>query len=577
MPNRAVVAAIVIVVVVVAAVLGSVYLSKTHATPTTNTTTTTSTTTSIPPYPQGYTLVVVRNAPTNDMDPRETSSIDIVQNVYQTLTHIAPNGTVEPELATNWSSNTNKTIWTFTLRRGVTFHDGTPFNSTAVVFSIENTAKLGQGDAPAVWDGLVNVTALGAYTVQIRWMYPANVPFIVGSAYSAFIFSPNIWKYAGITPGNNTALHIWFTQFHDDGSGPYEILSNESSLQTGVTLAAYPKYWGGWQPDQFTHIIIRFVSNTATAVNLLMSGQVNQTGLSGQFQYVSQLLSAGDRVVPAQSFAAIWLLFNTQHPLLNQSAVRRALLTAIDYQQVLSEGYYGYGSLFSGGINPGKPFYNASIPGYTQTGNITLAKEILRSAGIVGGLNVTWTLTYSTGSPFLGTVAQILATDWAPLGVKLNIQGMPFNQLAEKAGYFNSITGQVFSPGPLSYASTPQAQDILLLNWVGAINDPWLVMNELFAIQPPPYQDDIVYNWAYWVNSTFTQLLQRAHIDEALNPQKAQQEYNELNLMLYQAAPGWPLFAEETVYAFGPHVGGFVSNPYYGFSYPFWYTMYYAG
>ncbi|MEM3684974.1 MAG: ABC transporter substrate-binding protein [Conexivisphaerales archaeon] len=527
------------------------------------------------PSSKYYTLSVIRNAASNDMDPRETSTTDVVQNVYDQLTHVDPNLTVVPDLATSWTHNSNYTQWTFQLRQGVTFHDGTPFNSTAVVFSIQDTVKLGEGDAPDVWAGLQSVTATGPYTVVITWDYPANVPLIVGSGYAAFIFSPNIWNYAGITPGNDTALHNWFTQFHDDGSGPYVIVTNQSNAQTGITLQAYPNYWGGWTSGQFNKVVIKFVQSTPTAVQLLMSGQVNQTGLNGQFQYVPQLLAAGDQVIPANSFAAIWLLFNTQHPLLNNSVVRQALLTALNYQQILATAYYGYGSLFPGGINPGKPFYNPSSPGYPATGNLTLAKQMLASIGITGGLNVTWTVTYSTGSPFLGTAAQVMQTDWKPLGVTLNIQGMSFGQLAQKAGYYNQTTGQLFSPGPISYAKNSSAQDILLLNWVGAVNDPWLVMNELFAIQPPPYQNDILFNWAYWQNTTFTNLLNQAHYNEAANPALAQEQYNTLNAMLYQAAPGWPLFAEQTVYAFGPHVGGFIPNPNYGFSYPFFYQLYY--
>jgi|BEDMetMinimDraft_2_1075160.scaffolds.fasta_scaffold00009_8 peptide/nickel transport system substrate-binding protein len=555
----------VIIVIVVAAVvgIGAYYFGTMQKTPTT-------------PQPQSqfYTLSVIRNAPSNDMDPRETSTIDVVQNVYDTLTHVNPDLSVSPELAVNWTSNSDDTIWTFNLRQGVKFHDGTPFNSTAVVFSIQNTVALGEGDAPDVWAGLKSVTATGPYQVQIAWDFPANVPLIVGSGYSAFIFSPNIWTYSGVPAGNNTALHSWFTSFHDDGSGPYTIVTNASNAQTGITLQAFTNYWGGWKSGQFDKVIIKFVRDTATSVQLLLSGQVNETGLNGQFQYVSQILAAGDQVIPANSFAAIWLLFNTQHQYLNNSLIRQALLTALNFNQILQQSFYGYGQLFSGGINPGKPFYSNSTPSFPPNGNLTLAKHLLAEAGITGGLNVTWTVTYSTGSPFLGTAAQVMQTDWAPLGVKLNIQGMTFGQLAQKAGYYNPSCG-LFCPGPISYAKNSSAQDILLLNWVGAVNDPWLVMNELFAIQPPPYQNDIVYNWAYWQNQTFTQLLQQAHIDEAANPSRAQQEYNQLNLMLYQAAPGWPLFAEQTVYAFGPHVGGFVSNPNYGFSYPFYYTLYY--
>jgi peptide/nickel transport system substrate-binding protein len=529
---------------------------------------------SVPPT-NFYTLSVVRNAPSNDMDPRETSTTDVVQNVYDTLTRVLPNLTVAPDLATSWTSNANQTSWTFTLRQGVTFHDGTPFNSTAVVFSINDTASFGRGDAPDVWAGLQSVQAIDPYTVQINWSFPANVPLIVGSGYSAFIFSPNIWAYSGVNVGNDSGLHAWFTQFRDDGSGPYTINTQQSNIQTGITLNAFTNYWGGWKNGQFTTIIIKFVQSTATAVQLLTSGQVNDTGLNGQFQYVPQVLQAGDIVQPANSFAAIWLLFNTQHPYLNQSTIRQALLTALNFQQILSQSFYGYGSLFSGGINPGKPFYDTNTPSYPSTGNLTLAKQMLASVGITGGLNVTWTVTYSTGSPFLGTAAQVMQTDWAPLGVTLNIQGMSFTQLAQKAGYYNASGGGVFSPGPISYAANSSAQDILLLNWVGAVNDPWLVMSELFAIQPPPYQNDIIYNWCYWQNQTWTNLLNQAHIDEAANPVAAQQEYDQLNLGLYQASPAWPLFAEQTVYAFGPHVGGFVPNPNYGFSYPFFYELYY--
>lgn len=524
----------------------------------------------------GKVLVAVRNSQTSDMDPRETPSIDIVQNVYNRLTVVLPNQTAVPDLATSWTSNANYTVWDFKLRQGVTFHDGAPFNSTAVVFSILDTVKLGQGDAPDTWAGLKSVTALDPYTVRITWDFPAQLPAIVGAGYSAFIFSPNIWTYSGVSPGNDSGLATWFSTYHDDGSGPYVIQTNQSAFATGITLQAYSKYWGGWQPNQFKSVFIKWVTQTGTAVQYLLSGQVNMTGLNGQFQYLPQLKSAGINVIPSKSFAAIWMLFNTRHPLLNNPVVRRALLTAVNYNQVLNQSFYGYGLLFGGGINPGKFAYSSSTPTFPAKGDIAQAKKLLASIGITGGLNASWVITYSTGSPFLGVAAQVLQTNWAPLGVTLSIQGTDWGSLSQKAGYYNSTTRTVFAPGSLSYANTTGAQDILLLNWVGTTNDPWLVMNELFAIQPPPYQHDILYNWCYWTNATFTDLLQKAHVDEAINPPLAQQEYNALNVMLYQAAPGWPLFAEQTVIALGPHTMGYQANPNYGFAYPFWYQMYYG-
>jgi peptide/nickel transport system substrate-binding protein len=527
-------------------------------------------------HPQGKVLVTIRNAQTSDMDPRETSSIDVVQNVYDRLTLVEPNQTVVPQLALSWTSANNYTQWVFKLKQGVTFHDGTPFNSTAVVFSITNTAHLGQGDSPDVWNGLASVTAVDPYTVQINWAFPANVPAIVGAGYSAFVYSPHIWTYSGVKVGNDTGLSFWFGKYHDDGSGPYVILPNESAFATGITLRAYTKYWGGWQSNQFSQVFIKFVSQPSTAIQLLQSGQVNMTGISGNFQYLPTLRAQGIVANPATSFATIWALFNTRHPLLDNSVVRRALLTAINYGQVLNQSFYGYGNLFNGGINPGKFAYSNTVPGYPAQGNITEAKALLRSIGITGGLNASWVVTYSTGSPFLAVAAQVLQTNWAPLGVTLSIQGTDFASLSIKAGYYNSTTKTVFAPGPLSYANGTQAQDILLLNWVGTTNDPWLVPNELFAIQPHPYEDKILYNWSYWHNSTYTNILQQAHIDEALNPSRSIQEFAKSNLMLYQGAPGWALYGEKTILALGPHVKGYVANPNYGFAYPFWYQMYYG-
>jgi peptide/nickel transport system substrate-binding protein len=582
--NRQVAVTVVILIIIAAVLVVALYYMSSGSSITTTTTSTSTvtgcppnctTSTPIPASQKPIEVVVQRNAPTNDMDPRSTSSIDVVQNVYETLTYILPNGTIVPGLAVSWTHNANFTNWQYTLRQGVTFHDGTPFNSTAVVFSVKNIVKWGGGDAPDVWATLKDVFVTGPYTVNFTTTEPTNMPFVTSSAYSAFIFSPNILKYSRVT-NDTLALHNWFTSFHDDGTGPYMINSSASSLTANqIELDAYPNYWGGWRSNQITKIVFKFVSVVSTAVNLAISGQLHVIGISGQYQYVPSLLQAGLQVKTGPSFAAIWLLFNTRHPYLNNSLVRRALLTAVDYNDIVNKAYYGYGQPFGGIINPGKPFYDPNAPRYGPPANLTFAKYLLAKAGYPGGLNVTWTITYSTGSPFLNTVAQELQTFWKPLGVTLNIQGMSFGQLAKKAGYFDPKTGTVFKPGPISYANSSNAQDILLLNWVGATADPWLVPNELFAIQTINGQQVIIYNWSYWTNSTFTDLLNKARIDEVLNPSLAQQEFRQLNTMFYQAAPGTGLFAENQVWILSPHLQGYVPNPYYGFDYIFYYQLTY--
>ncbi|MDE1853982.1 MAG: hypothetical protein KGI38_09615 [Thaumarchaeota archaeon] len=565
--SQAAIAVVVVILLAAVAFYAAFYLPTTGPT----TTTTTSSVQGVTPQ----TVVVQRNAWSPDMDPRETSTIDVAQQMYETLTYIAPNGTVLPGLATSWTHSSDYTTWTYTLRQGVTFHDGTPFNSIAVVYSINEIVKFGQGDAPDVWDTFKSATTSGPYTVVITDTQATNEPVVTAAAYAAFMFSPHILAYSG-SANDTKALHSWFLALHDDGSGPYSINATGSSIsKQTIELSAYKSYWGGWKAGQISTIIVKLVSSIPTAIQLASQGQLDWIGVGGQFQYVPQLLQAGLQVKSAPSFSAIWLLFNNQHKYLNNTLVRKALLTAINYQQVVNQAYFGYGAMFPGIINPGKPFYNANAPSYPNAGNLTAAKALMKEAGYPGGLNVTWTVTYSTGSPFLGTAVQVLNTYWKPLGVTLVAQGEGFVSVTKQAGYFNQTTGAPFSPGPISYASTSKAQDIVLLNWVGATADPWLVPDELFAIQNAPYQNDILFNWSYWRNSTFTSLLNQARLDEA-NTAVAQPEWNKLNQMFYQAAPGWGLFAENQVWVLSAHLQGYVPNPYYGFDYIFYYQLTYS-
>ncbi len=533
------------------------------------------------------TLQIQRNSAYSDADPRDTSSIDMAQQSYETLTYIAPNGTVTPGLATSWSQIGNGSTWEFNLRQGVTFHDGTTFNATDVQFSINNIVKWGGGDAPIVWDLLKSISIKSAYVIDITFSAPVFMPQVVGAAYSAFIFSHNILNYAGGV-NDTSGLHAWFNGYHDDGSGPYVHNATASSLSKGQwVLNQYPKYWGGWKAGQVTTQVYTLVTNVNTAIQLAQQGQFDVIGVGGNYQFVPQLLGAGLNVVAGQGGASIWLLMNTKHPYLNSSLVRQALLTAVNYQQILAQTYYNYGSLVNGMIYPSHLFYDPSAPGFPQTGNLTAAKALLVKAGYSSGAlpGVTFTLTHSTGSPFEATIGQLLNTYWQPLGATVNIQGLSFTNQAIKAGYYNPTTKSAFIPGPISYANATGCastaptyscpQDLALLNWSGATADPWLVPAELLAIQNAPYQNNILYNWTYWTNSTFSNLLNKARIDEGTNPTLAAQEFKTLNLMFYQSAPAAIMFSEQQIWVVSPHWKGVVMNPYYGFDYFFFYQWTY--
>src|SRR5574340_382070 len=165
---------------------------------------------------------VVTYATSSDMttlDPSSefSNSIILLPSVYQTLTLWNPTtNQAAPLLATSWSPSSDGMTWNFTLRRGVTFHDGTPFNATALKFSIDRTVYMNQG-AAYIWFPLKgagayfavsntshpwmtrewanftaqSITIVDPYNVTFHLDYPQAMDKVASSGYGAYMFSPN--------------------------------------------------------------------------------------------------------------------------------------------------------------------------------------------------------------------------------------------------------------------------------------------------------------------------------------------------------------------------------------------------
>lgn len=100
---------------------------------------------------------------TLDPSVENSNGVCVLQNVYETLTRYNDQtGEVEPYLATSWTHNDDGTVWEFTLREDVSFHDGTKMNANAVKKSIDRTIKLGKG-AAYIWTNVESVEVVSDY------------------------------------------------------------------------------------------------------------------------------------------------------------------------------------------------------------------------------------------------------------------------------------------------------------------------------------------------------------------------------------------------------------------------------
>src|SRR4051794_10330507 len=135
--------------------------------------------------------------------------------MYETLTRYnAQTKKVDPLLATRYAKSKDGKTWTFTLRKGVTFHTGRPVDAAAVKAAIARTMKLNQG-AAYIWGSVKSIATPSPTTVVFHLKYAAPLDLIASADYAAYIYDTKAQPAA--------KLAKWFAAAHDAGTGPYQI------------------------------------------------------------------------------------------------------------------------------------------------------------------------------------------------------------------------------------------------------------------------------------------------------------------------------------------------------------------
>ncbi|ONH31856.1 ABC transporter substrate-binding protein [Pseudofrankia asymbiotica] len=172
------------------------------------------------------------------------NGIAIMKNVYDGLVTYENNTdqvTIAPQLATSWEVSDDKLTYTFHLREGVTFHDGTPFTSAAVMPSITRQASLDGG--PAYLAAIVSSVDTPDDLTAVVHLKQPNAAFL---NYLASPFGPKMLSPTGLTEHAGSDQAQTYLKTHDLGAGPYELTT--ANVGQLYVLTQYPKYWGGTSP-----------------------------------------------------------------------------------------------------------------------------------------------------------------------------------------------------------------------------------------------------------------------------------------------------------------------------------------
>lgn len=320
-------------------------------------------------------------------------------NVFEGLTRIGPRGEVLPALAESWTISQDGKTYTFKLRTGVKFHDGTAFDAGDVKFSLDRARGT---DSTNAQKGLFAAIA----TVDV--VDPVTIKVTLAKPQGSFLYNMG-WGDAVMVAPESAATNME----KPIGTGPFRF--DKWAKGSAITLVRADAYWG--QPAALSRAEFRIIPDAAAAVPAILSGDVQALP---NFQLGDALaqVQADPRfkVVIGATEGETVLSTNNKRKPFDQLKVRQAIAHAIDRKAIIDGASGGYGVPIGSHFSPANAAY-VDLTG-TYAHDLAKAKALLKEAGLEKGFKATLKL------PPVGYArdgGQIIASQLREIGIDLEI------------------------------------------------------------------------------------------------------------------------------------------------------------
>ncbi|WP_105436913.1 ABC transporter substrate-binding protein [Neorhizobium sp. T25_13] len=332
----------------------------------------------------------------------------VTELLYSNLTRLKVDMSVEPDLAESWTPNDGLTEWTFKLRKGVTFHDGSPFTAKDVVATFKailNPATASPGrnnvgpisDIVAVDDTTVLFKLSGAY---------ADLP--VAMAYTNARIIP-----ASIATGDLKSLSTKAV-----GTGPFKLVSYEPDRL--IVVERNPNYYDPARP-YLDRIEVQVFPDISAEGSAMIAGNVDIISTLQPTEYLRLDGNDGVEVLRTPSGQFCNINFGCDTAPFNDARVRRAIALAVDREAMVNFVTEGFGT--PGNDTPLNPSYQFFKAAKQRQKNIQEAKKLLAEAGFPNGLQAT---LIASDRPAVRTQLAVALKEMAKeAGITINVQTMP--------------------------------------------------------------------------------------------------------------------------------------------------------
>ncbi len=481
----------------------------------------------------GGTLVYAQAGDPDGIDPHEVTdgfSSNNTVNIFDTLVRVTVDSfQLEPALAESWTVSSDNLVWTFKLRQGVKFHDGTPFNAEAVKFSYERQTDekhpfhpRAVGYADFTYQNVKSVDVIDDLTV--RWTLSAPyAPFMTNLAmFSAAIVSPTAVKKYGKDFFKNPV-----------GTGAFKFV--EWVQKDHVTLEANRDYWAG-RPCA-DRLIIRTIPDNTVRLLEMEKGTLHIMDQVNPPDY-DRIRGNNDLVLfMGPGLNTGYLTMNTELAPFSDRRVRQAVNHAIDRNALIKAFYGGIASPATNPLPPTIWGYNKKVQPYEYS--VDKAKKLLAEAGFPNGFSTElwWPNRSRPYLPQSLKTAEALQQQLARVGIQAKLVTYEWGTYLAK-----------LRNGEDSMA---------LIGWTGDNGDP---DNFLYALLD---KDNAVrgkaQNYAFYKNDAVHRLLIQA---QRLGDQAARaQLYEQAQEIIHRDAPWAPLVHASRVSAYRKDVQNYFPHP----------------
>ncbi len=358
---------------------------------------------------KGGDLTIVRPGDSVSMDNTmvfSNASIWVFQQMLESLYEVTPDGRdVKPLLAESHTLSPDKLTWTFKLKQGVKFSNGSPMTSADVKFSLDK-ARSTKGGWEFLDVAIKSVDAPDPATVVVTTKYPW-APLLADLANFSNAILPK--DYAGKTHEEFLKAPI--------GTGPF--VWDHWNKGSELKLVKNPTYWDAGKPslDSVTWKVVPDDNSR----NVQIQGGQAQVNESPPFSSLEQLKGQpGVKVELFPSTKTDYILMNQSKKPYDDVHVRRAISYAIDREALVKTLLFGNGTVANSFLMPNVPYYDKSTPGIQY--DMAKAKEELAQSSVPNGF--TTTFLASSGDNTDQALAQVLQSSLKELGITVKIQNV---------------------------------------------------------------------------------------------------------------------------------------------------------